>query len=639
MIEVSTNNLGKYYGANKIFESLSLDVATGERVGLIGPNGCGKTSLFKILMGKEDYQEGSLSFRKGISVGYLDQMPEYDEETSALEVLESAFSHLADLRHRMKSLEATLAASSGADLDKALKQYGILSNDFENQGGYEVDTKIEKIKQGLKIDDAMAALSFTSLSGGEKTRVILGKILLESPDLLLLDEPSNHLDMDSIEWLESFLSDYQGTAVIISHDRYFLDKVVTRILEMTFSRVNEYHGNYSYYLVEKERRFLIDMKFYMNQQKKIKTMEEQIKRYRIWGTMRDSDKMFRRAKELEKRLEKMDKVERPSVENKKIKLSLDQGQRSGKRALEISELKMAFDQKDLFDQVSLTLFYQDNFCLLGPNGSGKSTLLKVLLGDLSPVAGSYRWGSGIQLGYLPQNVTFENEDLTLLDYMNQVHDLPYGQGRKQLAKVLFTGDDVFKTIRTLSGGEKSRLMLCSILQDHVNCLILDEPTNHLDIDSREVLEETLESFEGTILFISHDRYFIAKLATRIGDLHQDGLKVYEGDYTYYREERLKSIPHHVHKLPEKAPSDQAKEFEDRKAKDRAATKFQKSLSQSEALIESLELKLAKVDLKLDATNDYDSLVALHQEKSDLEVALIDAMTAWEKLCDRALEEV
>ena len=654
MIELSVHDLVKYYGANKIFENIAFDVKTGERLGLIGPNGCGKTTLFKILMGKEDYQEGTLSYRKGITIGYLDQMPHYSADTTAMDVLEMAFGDLADMKTELTKLERGLATLDGRDLEKALEKYGILMNDYENKGGFEIDTAIEKIRQGLKIDDTMAHLAFKSLSGGEKTRVILGKILLEAPDLLLLDEPSNHLDMDSIEWLEEFLKSYSGTAVIISHDRYFLDRVVTRIVEMSPEKIEEYQGNYSYYVVEKERRFLIAMKFYMNQQKKIKQMERQIERYRIWGTMRDSDKMFRRAKELEKRLEKMDKVDRPKFENKRMHLTQTDTGRSGKRVLEVKDLSMAFLEKQLFRHVDFSLLYQDSFCILGPNGSGKSTILSILLDRLPPTGGSYHWGSNIKIGYLPQNVTFEDESLTLVDYLSYTHDITISAARNLLAKVLFTNDDVFKVISTLSGGEKSRLKLCSLLMDEVNCMILDEPTNHLDIESREVLEELLVEFEGTILFISHDRYFIAKLANRISDLTPTGLEVYEGDYDDYREEKLKrTAQSSSNKQPLQTPVKEASKsigkktvaeeaadsstdigskeaYENRKQQERDLVKKQKALENAEQTIAQLETSLQSVEEQMTKENlDYESLMNLEQEKQRLTQALEKAYSDWE----------
>ncbi|MTK09551.1 MAG: ABC-F family ATP-binding cassette domain-containing protein [Hungatella sp.] len=570
MIELSINNLTKFYGANKIFETISFEVKTGERIGLIGKNGCGKTTIMKIIMGKfkesnlnlqgtnenteqmkagetsyieetfEDYQAGEVNLRKGVKVGYLNQIPVYSEDTKAIDVIRMAFEKVSDLKRRISELEEKLQTFSGEQLEKALLSYGRLTQEYEIAGGYELETKINKITEGLKINDNLKQLPFHSLSGGEKTRVILAKILLEEPDILLLDEPTNHLDLETTEWLESFLMDYKGSVLIISHDRYFLDHVAMKIVELEFSRANIYLGNYSYYVLEKERRFLIDYRNYINQQKKIEQMEKQIERYRIWGNMRDSEAMFKRAKELEKRLEKIEVLEKPVLENRKVRLNQESAKRSGKMVLETEHLSKSFSDAVLLKDIDMKVYYQDSACIIGKNGCGKSTLLKLILGELKPDSGTVKIGAQVKIGYLPQQVVFEDEDQTILEYFSGFHNITYEAARNQLARVLFFKDDVHKKIRFLSGGEKSRLRLCSLTFEKVNFMILDEPTNHLDIDSREVLEETLSAFEGTLLFVSHDRYFINKVAGKIMSFENNRLITYPGDYTYYQEELQKA---------------------------------------------------------------------------------------------------
>ncbi|WP_349670845.1 ribosomal protection-like ABC-F family protein [Lacrimispora sp.] len=570
MIELSINNLTKFYGANKIFETISFEVKTGERIGLIGKNGCGKTTIMKIVMGKfkesnlnlqgtnenteqvkagetsyveetfEDHQAGEVNLRKGVKVGYLNQIPVYSEDTKAIDVIRMAFEKVTDLKRRLSELEEMLQTFSGEKLEKALLSYGRLTQEYEIAGGYELETKINKITEGLKINDNLKQLPFHSLSGGEKTRVILAKILLEEPDILLLDEPTNHLDLETTEWLESFLEDYKGSVLIISHDRYFLDHVAMKIVELEFSRANIYLGNYSYYVLEKERRFLIDYRNYINQQKKIEQMEKQIERYRIWGNMRDSEAMFKRAKELEKRLEKIEVLEKPVLGSRKVRLNQDSGNRSGKMVLETQHLSKSFSDTVLLKDIDMKVYYQDSACIIGKNGCGKSTLLKLILGELKPDYGTVKIGAQVKIGYLPQQVVFEDEDQTILEYFSGFHNITYEAARNQLARVLFFKDDVHKKIRFLSGGEKSRLRLCSLTFEKVNFMILDEPTNHLDIDSREVLEETLSAFEGTLLFVSHDRYFINKVAGKIMSFENNRLITYPGDYTYYQEELQKA---------------------------------------------------------------------------------------------------
>lgn len=570
MIELSINNLTKFYGANKIFETICFEVKTGERIGLIGKNGCGKTTIMKIIMGRfkesnlnlqgwfedtgqvqdgeasygeevsEDYQAGEVNLRKGIKVGYLNQIPVYSEDTKAIDVIRMAFQKVFDLKRRLSELEGVFQTSSGEKLEKALLSYGRLTEEYEIAGGYELETKINKITEGLKINDILKQLPFQSLSGGEKTRVILAKILLEEPDILLLDEPTNHLDLETTEWLEGFLKDYKGSVLIISHDRYFLDNVAMKIVELEFSRANIYMGNYSYYVLEKERRFLIDYRNYINQQKKIEQMEKQIERYRIWGNMRDSETMFKRAKELEKRLEKIEVLDKPVLEGRKVRLNQDSTNRSGKMVLETKHLSKSFGDTVLLKDIDMKVYYQDSACIIGKNGCGKSTLLKLILGELKPDYGTVKIGAQVKIGYLPQQVVFEDENQTILEYFSGLHNITYEAARNQLARVLFFKDDVHKKIRFLSGGEKSRLRLCSLTFEKVNFMILDEPTNHLDIDSREVLEETLTAFEGTLLFVSHDRYFINKVAGKIMSFENNHLITYPGDYTYYQEELQKA---------------------------------------------------------------------------------------------------
>ncbi len=541
MIECNVSELKKYYGANKIFESISFEIKTGERVGLIGQNGCGKTTLIKILMGMEDYQEGSISIRKGARLGYLEQIHHVEEGLRVEDVLQQAFGELTVLQKRIAELEKQLTRLADEALEKAMKNYGQYLEAYEGLDGYQMETKINRVCQGLEINDEIRNMAFKALSGGEKTRVILAQLLLESPDILLLDEPTNHLDIESIEWLEDFLKDYKGTVMMISHDRYFLDKVTTKILELKPQEMSTYYGNYSAYVVEKERRILEDFRRYQNQQKQIDRMKEQIHRYRVWGAMRDSETMYKRAKELEKRLEKINVLDRPILENRRIRMEATLENRSGKRVISAEGIEKAYGSKSLIDQGGFTVFYQDSICLMGPNGSGKTTLLKLILGEASPDRGSIKLGAGLKIGYLPQQIIFEDEEKTLVQHFSDYHNISQGEARGVLAKMLFMQEDVNKRIKNLSGGEKSRLMLCSLTYEKVNLLLLDEPTNHLDIESREVLEDTLMSYEGTLFFVSHDRYFIEKVADKILSIEAGKLKMYSFGYQSYLEEKKRRI--------------------------------------------------------------------------------------------------
>lgn len=643
MIELSVQNLTKYYGANKIFQNVSFEIKTGDRVALIGQNGCGKTTIMKMIMGVEDYQEGNINLRKGARLGYLDQIPEYEEGITTLEVLQSAFDDINQIRRKMKHLEEQFQVLKDSALEKAIDSYGKLTEQYELSGGYEIDTKINRITEGLQINDTMKNMSFHLLSGGEKTRVILAKILLEEPDIMLLDEPTNHLDLSSIEWLEGFLKEYQGAVFIISHDRYFLDSIANMIYELEFDHISVYHGNYSYYVLEKERRFLLEFKNYQNQQKKIAQMEEQIKRYRIWGQMRDSEKMFKRAKELEKRLEKIEVLDRPILEKRKMRLNQNDINRTGKIVLEIQNLSKAFDEKPLLECVDISIFYQDHACILGKNGSGKSTLLKMILGELEPDQGVIKYGSQLKIGYLPQHVIFEDEDLTLLEHFSRAHDITTGEARSQLAKVLFFQEDVHKKIKHLSGGEKSRLRLCSLTFQRVNFMILDEPTNHLDITSREVLEDTLSEFEGTILFVSHDRYFINKIADKIMEIEDKTIKAYPGDYTYYQEEHQKEIlrkgtaenQENEKKGNTKINNRQINNKQiSNKAKEQPIVKvnYRKKLAELEGKIEKMELQMKSLEEEMNSYNsDAEQLREIFEKKELVEKELEQAYEEWEQL--------
>lgn len=625
MIECSINNLTKYYGANKIFENISFELKTGDRVGLIGQNGCGKTTLMKILMGAEDYHEGNISYRSGARLGYLDQIYRYTPNTTVIEILEKSFEDIWNLKYRLRTIEDKLKILNGEALETEMKSYGLVLEQYELAGGYEVDTNINKVIKGLMIPDSFKTKPFEKLSGGERTRVLLAKLLLEQPDILLLDEPTNHLDIDSIEWLEVFLSDYKGTVLIVSHDRCFLDKVVSRIIELEPTVVNTYDGNYSDYVVEKERRFELAYKEYINNQRKIDQMERQIERYRIWGAMRDSEKMYKRAKELEKRLDKIQVLDRPILENSKIRLNNMEIQRTGKIVLKVENVSKSFSDKKLFLDLSFTLFYQDRLCIMGKNGSGKSTFLRILLGEIGPNNGMFSFGANVRIGYLPQNIVFENEEMTILEYFINKHSITQLEARSELAKLLFLKDDVYKKISSLSGGEKSRLKLCSLIFDKVNFMILDEPTNHLDIDSREILEETLINFTGTILFVSHDRYFVRKVATSMMIFDGHHVKLYPmpyDDYSEIKQEETQSLSIEKENKTTKRLSPKPSRKPNNTFK----------LSKIEEEIEVLEKSLKLIDeLMTENSDNADKLYQIFQEKEELESKLEELLGTWEKL--------
>ena len=606
MLEIGVSNLTKAYGVDVIFENVTFDVKTKDRIGLLGRNGTGKTTLMKIMAGFEDYQKGQVSKRKSLTIGYLEQIPNYEDDNTVLDVLNEAFSQLNELKLQMEELERSFENLKGDELKNAVNKYSSIHDTYELTGGYNTKEKLNRILFGLEISDDMQKRQFNQLSGGEKTRVILGKILLQEPELLLLDEPSNHLDIKSVEWLEEYLSSYNGTMVIVSHDRYFLDRVVNKIIELESDGVQIYHGNYSKYVAEKELRFLLAMKEYENQQRKIKKMEEQIQRYRIWGEMRDSDKMYKRAKELEKRLEKIDRINKPIVDKKSANFQLKGVERTGKEVVKVSDIKKSFGLKKLFKDVNFTLFYNDSMCILGENGTGKSTILKIILNEISPDEGGVKIGSKVKIGYLPQEVSFEKEDISIVDYFSYHYGISIGEARRELAKLLFTGDDVYKHINTLSGGEKSRLKIGMLIYEKVNTLILDEPTNHLDIESREVLEESLINYEGTILFVSHDRYFVDKIATCIGEIENKKFKIYDFDYEGYKQEKQRAIEALAVNLDdkkEKTISQNKEAYQKEKELQRAKEKLKRDLDKLENNILKTENKIIELENILNTNID------------------------------------
>lgn len=579
MIELAFNNLEKYYGASKVLNNINFDIQSGEKVGIIGRNGCGKTTLFKVICGIEDYHKGMMTIRKGALIGYLEQVPEYSKDTKVIDILNTAFSNIIDISQEMKALELQMAQLTGIELEKVLKKYGMLQVSFEHNGGYHMEEKLNKICIGLKIDDNMKARNFNTLSGGEKTIILLGRILLINPDILLLDEPSNHLDMDSIEWLDSFLKEYSGTVLIISHDRYFLDSVVSKIIEIEDGESELFLGNYSYYMEEKERRQLAEFEVYENQQKKIKAMENTIKKLRDWGQRGDNVKFFRRAASMQKRLDKINKIDKPKLESSKIQLNFSSTDRSGKDVLLIKNLFKSFNSNSIIEALDFHIRYGERIGLLGKNGCGKSTLLKIITQDYIHDKGELSIGASVKIGYLSQNIAFEKEDTTILEAFRNEFAISEGEARKILSKFLFYGERVFKKIENLSGGEKSRLKLCQLMHQNINFLILDEPTNHLDIESREMLEEALIDFKGTILFVSHDRYFINKVAKRIVELQNKKLINYNGNYNYYKEKRLELTP-----IPENIQNEN---------KTKVKNKYSKSPSNNILSKEKLQNKLEK----------------------------------------------
>ena len=533
MIDIAISGLVKEFEVGKkILDGLTFQVDSGERVGLLGKNGCGKTTLLRILTGQLDWDEGEVVLAPDKRVGLISQIPVYPAGYTVEDVLDTAFRPLREMEEEMEQLAARMERGEDPAL---LRRYDQLTAAFEAGGGYDTDTRKNKVCSGLQIGPGMREQLFDRLSGGEKTRVNLGRLILEDTDILLLDEPTNHLDLKATEWLEEYLDKFKGTVLAVSHDRWFLDRVVDRVIEIQEGKAEFYSGNYSFYVVEKERRYQEKLKQYEKEQAKIQQLEKAAEQLRIWAYS-GNDKIFKRAQSMEKRIERMRTTDRPTRE-RKMEVRFGEREFRGDEVLTIKGLSKSFGQRALFSGVDLEVVGGERIALLGDNGTGKSTLIKILMGEEGPDEGKIRMGPTVKIGYLPQIIHFDHPERSLLDTMLYELDCTAQTARNRLASFKFRGEDVFKPVSALSGGEQSRLRLCMLMDEKINLLILDEPTNHLDIQSREWIEEAVEEYEGNLLFVSHDRYFIDRFATRVWVLEDGQVTDFRGSYGEYRAAR------------------------------------------------------------------------------------------------------
>lgn len=621
MIEVAFQNVAKYYGANRIFHEVSFEINRGERVALLGKNGTGKTTIFKILAGIESYDAGEVMIRKGAVVGLLDQIPDLPADFTVSDLLYSVFENLLKVRLQMAELEGLLAEDSSNQ--ELLTKYGKLQEVYENQAGYQIDDRIHRTSLGLRINHLQDA-RFQNLSGGEKTRVLLARLVLQAPDILILDEPTNHLDLSSIEWLEEYLTSFSGTIILISHDRFFLDRVVGLTLELIEGRIERYEGNFTYYKQEKEARYLNQLKQYENQQKKIHQLETAAKRMHEWAKNADNPAMHRRAFSIEKRIERMEKTEKPKLD-RQMGNQFNGQNFSGRDVVAVEGLIKAFSQQLILNHLDFRVQKGERVAILGENGSGKSTLLKILTGEVEPDSGAAKLGPSIRYAYLPQLVTFDQPIATVLETVQKELRLSEQTARCLLAKFNFKGENVFKLVRSLSGGEKSRLKLCLIMQQEVNLLILDEPTNHLDILSREWLEDALTEFQGTMAFVSHDRYFINQFATRIAELKNGRIRNYEGNYDSYKAQQ--SISSEDEATPTKGTLSKTVP---KSAKTPPVSKSAElTIQKLEAAITARESQLAEIDSEMElAGHDFEKLDTLYQKRLEIEAELKSLYDQW-----------
>ena len=632
MIDIRVEGLVKSFDLEKkILDGLTFQIDTGERVGLLGRNGAGKTTLFKILTGELDYDSGTVQIASGRRVGLISQIPVYPAGYTVEGVLQTAFARMFRMKDEMDAL--ALRMEQGASDEATLRRYGELNARFEGLGGWDTDTAVNKVANGLSISDEMRTRLFERLSGGEKTRVNLGRLILEDTDVLLLDEPTNHLDLQATEWLEEYLRKFRGTVVTISHDRYFLDRTVTRIIEIQDGKAEFYSGNYSFYAIEKERRYQERMKQYLKEQAKIQQLEKAAEQMHLWAFM-GNDALHKRAFSMEKRIERMRTTQKPT-KARRLEARFQSREFKGDEVLQIKGVSKAFGERRLFEDVYLRVEGGERIALLGENGTGKTTLLNMLVGLDSPDAGMIRLGPSVKAAYLPQVIHFDHPERSILDTMLYELDITPQSARNRLAAYQFTGEDVFKSVSVLSGGELSRLRLCMLMDESINLLILDEPTNHLDIDSREWLEQAVEEFDGTLLFVSHDRYFINRFATRVWELEDHAITDYPMGFMQYRQVREEA-----HRAAQAAavpvqPKKQASAGRGNRAQQAA----RRQLTICETAIAKLEASLAALDQDMEtAACDAEKLGELYRQQQEVEAELEREMTRWEELSLQAEEQ-
>ena len=624
MAEISVTRLNKYFGEHHVLQDISFELFKGERVSLIGQNGSGKTTLFKILTGRMDYDSGSLYINKNGRVGLLEQLPEYPAEVTVREVLLSAFEHIFDAERRMRELEEKMDSDP-----TAMDAYAKLTVAYETMGGYEYMTQYNIMTNGLDIPPEMQDRPFMSLSGGEKTRVNLARIMLSGTDILLLDEPTNHLDLDTIRWLENYLKTYKGTALIISHDRYFLDEATNRTLELEDGKITSWPGNYSYYVDRKaELREQLEAAK-KRQDKEIAQLAFTVERMKGWGL--GNKKVMKRAFAMEKRLDRIERIE-TMRKTRKMTNRFSMADASGDEVYNIVDLACGYDKK-LVEDINALVLRGERIALLGPNGCGKTTMLRTILGQLAPMGGVVMEGVGVKTGYLPQVVSFDHPERNLVDTLLYETNCSTQAARDRLAAFGFRGEEVFKTVNVLSGGEKTRLKLCLFMSDSVNTLFLDEPTNHLDLASREWLEESIDDFSETMIFVSHDRYFINRFATRIWQVEDGKILDYTGNYDEFLKKR------EVERLRELAQQNNApkKEAEPKKEKEKPQQKggnlkqLEKQRKERQKEISRIEKRIEEIDRETEEKQeDYMLLAQLVEEKEQLEERLLELYEAEEE---------
>ena len=631
MSEISTQGLVKAFEQNKnILDGLSFEINCGERVGILGKNGAGKTTLFRIITGEVRPDEGRVVIPSDRRMGLISQIPVYPEGYTVENVLKSAHERIFELEAKMNELASRM---TGETSDAILREYDKAAADYERLGGYNADTERNRVANGLEISEAMRKQLFSELSGGEKTRVNLARLILEDTDILLLDEPTNHLDLKATEWLEEYLLKFRGTVLAISHDRYFLDRVVTRTVEILGGKAEFYSGNYSFYVDEKQRRYEEQLKKYEKEQAKIAQLQEAADKLHLWAFM-GADKLHKRAFSMEKRMERIKQTDRPKTD-KAMKMRFAQREFSGDEVIIIDGVSKSFGKRTLFTNLELIVEGGERIALIGDNGTGKSTLIKLIMGEDVPDSGMIRRGPSVKTAYLPQIIKFDFPQRNLLDTMLYSEKCTPQGARDRLASFRFSGEDVFKPVSALSGGEQSRLRLCMLMRGEVNFLILDEPTNHLDIQSREWIEEAVDDYNEALLFVSHDRYFIERFATRIWALENGTITDFRGGFDEYREylKRQNELNQNF-KSKENVKEDSSKAY-----RKNPSAYNDKQLQKTERDIARLEEKLKEIELLCEEnSSNFQKLMELDVQKAETQKELDTLFEKWEELSEQSCSD-
>ena len=632
MIILQANKIERSFAGEVLFDNINLQVDERDRIALVGKNGAGKSTLLKILVGEEEPTSGEINKKKDISLSYLAQDSRFESENTIYDEMLHVFDDLRRTEKQLRQMELEMGEKSGADLDKLMSDYDRLSENFRQAGGFTYEADIRAILNGFKFDESMWQMKIAELSGGQNTRLALAKMLLEKPNLLVLDEPTNHLDIETIAWLENYLVNYSGALIIVSHDRYFLDKVATITLDLTKHSLDRYVGNYSRFVELKEQKLLTEAKNYEKQQKEIAALEDFVNRNLVRAST------TKRAQSRRKQLEKMERLDKPETGKKSANMTFQSEKTSGNVVLTVENAAIGYDGEVLSEPINLDLRKMNAVAIVGPNGIGKSTFIKSIVDQIPFIKGEKRFGANVEVGYYDQTQSKLTPSNTVLDELwNDFKLTPEVEIRNRLGAFLFSGDDVKKSVGMLSGGEKARLLLAKLSMENNNFLILDEPTNHLDIDSKEVLENALIDFDGTLLFVSHDRYFINRVATHVLELSEKGSTLYLGDYDYYVEKKAEV---EMTQAEEASTSNQVKEaspvndYQAQKESQKEVRKLMRQIESLEAEIEELESQSQVISEKMLETNDADKLMELQAELDKISHRQEEAMLEWEELSEQ-----